>query len=75
MTTHTFNNLTRMVKLKQIVDPKGEDTKTLEDTLIYIRELEDTKDNLVLENTRLESELNKKKENNKGEGRVALVSK
>lgn len=23
MTTYTFNNLTRMVKLKQIVDPKG----------------------------------------------------
>ena len=23
MTTYTFNNLTRMVKLKHIVDPKG----------------------------------------------------
>lgn len=32
-----------MVKLKQIVDPKGKDTKTLEDTLIYIKELEDIK--------------------------------
>ena len=63
MTTYTFNNLTRMVKLKQIVDPKGKDTKTLEDTLIYIKELEDTKENLVLENTRLENELNQKKEN------------
>lgn len=63
MTTYTFNNLTRIVKLKQIVDPKGEDTKTLEDTLIYIKELEDTKENLVLENTRLESELYQKKEN------------
>ena len=43
--------------------PRGEDTKTLEDTLIYIKELEDTKENLVLENTRLESELYQKKEN------------
>ena len=63
MTTYTFDDLTRMVKLKQIVDPKGKDTKTLEDTLIYIKELEDTKENLVLENTRLESELYQKKEN------------
>ena len=39
MTTYTFDDLTRMVKLKQIVDPKGKDTKTLEDTLIYIKEL------------------------------------
>ena len=29
MTTYTFNNLTRMVKLKQIVNPKGKDTKLL----------------------------------------------
>lgn len=39
-----------MVKLKQIVDPKGKDTKTLEDT----------KENLVFSNTRLENELNQK---------------
>ena len=63
MTTYTFDNLVRMVKLKQIVDPKGEYTKTLEDTLIYIKELEDTKEELVSENTKLKSELNQKKEN------------
>ena len=29
MTTYTFNNLTRMVKLKQIVDPKEKTQKLL----------------------------------------------
>ena len=29
MTTYTFNNFTRMVKLKQIVDPKEKDTRLL----------------------------------------------
>lgn len=40
MTINTFERLKRMVKLRQIVDPKAEDTKTLEDTLIYIDKLE-----------------------------------